>query len=76
MILLHSLYMPVRYIRKLFFCLGVLMSNLQAQAMMLATNAMFLCFFGCQTGQFSLTSKVIVGLEVGFMGSSSVTINT
>jgi hypothetical protein len=60
----NSLEMPLRYIRKFLFCLGLLLTSVQTQAMViLATNILFLSFFGCyKPAKSPLTNKVVFAL--------------
>ena len=65
----QSLEMPMRYIRKLLFCLCLLFSEIQSQAIaLLAVNILFVCFFGCyKPAKSSLTNKVVLLLELGLI---------
>ena len=61
--------MPLRYIRKLLFCLSLLLPDVQTQGMaLLATNVLFLCFFGCyKPAKSPLTNKIVIILELGLI---------
>ena len=65
----HPFEMPLRYIRKLLFCLGLLLPDVQTQGMaLLATNILFLCFFGCyKPAKSPLTNKIVIVLELGLI---------
>ena len=56
--------MPVRYLRKLIFCFGLLLSSVQTQALvLLSCNVLFLAFYGCyKPANSPLTNKVCIAL--------------
>jgi hypothetical protein len=65
----YPLELPMRYLRKLLFCLALLLTSVQTQGMvLLATNILFLSFFGCyKPAKAPLTNKVVISLEIGLI---------
>ncbi len=61
--------MPMRYLRKLLFCLGLMMPGVSTQGMvLLSANVMFLSFYGCyKPANSPVTNKVVLLIEVGLM---------
>lgn len=59
----------MRYLRKLLFCLALLLTSVQTQGMvMLCTNILFLSFYACyKPAKSPLTNKIIISLELGFI---------
>lgn len=60
----YPLELPMRYMRKLLFCLALLLDSVQTQGMvLLASNIVFLSFFGCYKPASSpLTNKIVISI--------------
>ena len=59
----------MRYARKLIFCLGLLLTTVQTQGLvLLASNILFLSFYACyRPAKAPLTNKICIALEIGLI---------
>jgi hypothetical protein len=63
------LEMPMRYARKLIFCLGLLLTTVQTQGLvLLGSNILFLSFYICyRPAKAPLTNTICILLEIGLV---------